>query len=83
MKSHCKFDLHCYKNSALKKAIQAHKRYQPQQTEMIKIIELDIRIENISLKDRFEWDINDPHNNPEVLNYLIYLLFSGFCMETL
>ena len=34
--------------------------------EMLRIIELDIRIDNIVLKDRFEWDINDPNNIPEV-----------------
>lgn len=33
---------------------------------MIRVIELDLRIENICLKDRFEWDINDPNNVPEV-----------------
>jgi len=32
---------------------------------MIKLIELDLRIDNVSLKDRFEWDINDPKNSPE------------------
>ena len=46
-------------------SMKAARQVQLQQ-EMIKIIELDIRIENICLKDRFEWDINDPHNNPEV-----------------
>lgn len=32
---------------------------------MLRVIELDIRINNIQLKDRFEWDINDPNNSPE------------------
>lgn len=30
------------------------------------MIEIDIRIDNIQFKDRFEWDINDPLNSPEV-----------------
>jgi len=34
--------------------------------EMLRVIELDIRIDNIYLKDRFEWDINDSNNNPEM-----------------
>ena len=33
--------------------------------ECVKTLELDIRVDNISLKDRFEWDINDQNNVPE------------------
>ena len=35
------------------------------------MIELDIRIDNICLRDRFEWDINDSNNNPEEFAYLL------------
>ena len=40
------------------------------QQEMLRVIELDLRVENVCFKDRFEWDINDPNNNPEVLSSL-------------
>jgi len=33
--------------------------------ECIKIIEIDVRVDNVSLRDKFEWDINDPQNSPE------------------
>ena len=52
--------------STLKRYIANYKPYVPQTSELLKVIELDIRIDNICLKDRFEWDINDPKNNPEV-----------------
>ncbi len=42
---------------------------------MIRIIELDVRIENVCLKDRFEWDINNPENIPEVKNFFIKISF--------
>ena len=53
--------------SSIKKAVSVHKKYIPNSTELIKIIELDIRIDNLCLKDKFEWDINDPTNSPEAL----------------
>ena len=31
----------------------------------LKIIKLDLKSESFSLKDKFEWDINDSKNNPE------------------
>jgi len=53
-------------SSEIKKSIDAYRRYQaPMNTEMIRVIELDVRIENVLLKDRFEWDINNPDNIPE------------------
>jgi len=33
--------------------------------ELLKIIQLNVRIGNIVLRDQFEWDINNPHNSPE------------------
>eukprot|EP01016_Furgasonia_blochmanni_P040451 TRINITY_DN5165_c0_g1_i8.p1 TRINITY_DN5165_c0_g1~~TRINITY_DN5165_c0_g1_i8.p1 ORF type:complete len:337 (-),score=31.12 TRINITY_DN5165_c0_g1_i8:236-1246(-) len=50
---------------AIKRAVQNHRVYVPTTPEMIRVIELDVRIDNVTLKDRFEWDINDPNNNPE------------------
>ena len=59
----------------MKRYIANYKQYVPQTSELLKVIELDIRIDNICLKDRFEWDINDPKNNPEVINlFILYYL---------
>ena len=33
--------------------------------ELVKPIQLNVRIGNIVLRDQFEWDINNPHNSPE------------------
>eukprot|EP00828_Plagiopyla_frontata_P039040 TRINITY_DN5125_c0_g1_i1.p1 TRINITY_DN5125_c0_g1~~TRINITY_DN5125_c0_g1_i1.p1 ORF type:complete len:205 (+),score=28.65 TRINITY_DN5125_c0_g1_i1:258-872(+) len=49
----------------IKKHIQNYRHYYPTTSELIKPIDIEVRIENISLKDRFEWDINDPDNSPE------------------
>ena len=39
--------------------------------ECIKTIELDVRIDNICLRDRFEWDISEPENSPEDFGELL------------
>jgi len=52
-------------STEIKKSIQNHRLYNGGPSEMIRVIELDIRVENICLKDRFEWDINDQNNIPE------------------
>jgi SWI/SNF-related matrix-associated actin-dependent regulator of chromatin subfamily B protein 1 len=52
-------------SNAIKKSVSVHKKYVPQAPELIKVIELDVRIDNLCLKDKFEWDINDTTNNPE------------------
>src|SRR5690242_2898492 len=50
--------------------------------EMIKVIDLDIRVDNVCLKDRFEWDINDPNNVPEVgISCIIILTFQEFALN--
>ena len=33
--------------------------------EAIRVIKLNVRINNIIIRDQFEWDINDPRNSPE------------------
>ena len=48
----------------IKKAISHHRTHKPKPEECLKILELDIKIDNICLKDRFEWDINDPDSSP-------------------
>eukprot|EP01017_Pseudomicrothorax_dubius_P026902 TRINITY_DN3041_c0_g1_i3.p1 TRINITY_DN3041_c0_g1~~TRINITY_DN3041_c0_g1_i3.p1 ORF type:complete len:257 (+),score=52.02 TRINITY_DN3041_c0_g1_i3:346-1116(+) len=55
--------------SVIRRGIAIYRPYFPQSIELYRVIELDIRIDNISLKDRFEWDINDPNNNPEEFAY--------------
>jgi hypothetical protein len=59
----------------IKKAISSYKPPAPLNSTLkssqltikgpcLKVLELDIKIDNICLKDRFEWDINDESNNP-------------------
>jgi SWI/SNF-related matrix-associated actin-dependent regulator of chromatin subfamily B protein 1 len=38
---------------------------------MLKTIELDLRVDNIQLRDQFEWDLNDPQNSPEEFSSLL------------
>ena len=33
--------------------------------EAVRVIKLNVRINNIIVRDQFEWDINDPRNSPE------------------
>ena len=33
--------------------------------ENIRIIEIDVRIDNVCVRDNFEWDISNPENSPE------------------
>lgn len=39
--------------------------------ECIRTIEIDVRIDNICLKDRFEWDISEIDNSPEDFSELL------------
>lgn len=52
-------------SETIKRAISAHRSYAPKPKECIKVLELDIQSDNVILKDRFEWDINEPRNSPE------------------
>ncbi len=38
-----------------------------QEGEAIRIVKLNVRINNIIIRDQFEWDINNPRNSPEVI----------------
>jgi hypothetical protein len=42
-----------------------------QEGEAIRIIKLNVRINNIIIRDQFEWDINNPRNSPEVTSHSI------------
>lgn len=33
--------------------------------ELVKVVQLNVRIGNIVVRDQFEWDINNPNNSPE------------------
>jgi SWI/SNF-related matrix-associated actin-dependent regulator of chromatin subfamily B protein 1 len=51
---------------SIKRKIENHRPYQPaSHEEWLKTIELDIRVDKVNLKDRFEWDIANPNNSPE------------------
>ena len=39
--------------------------------ECIRTLEINVRIDNIGFRDRFEWDINDPNNSPEDFSILL------------
>lgn len=49
---------------------------------MLRVIELDIRIDDLCLKDRFQWDLADPQNSPEVFMPYKQLILSGICYLT-
>ncbi|KAL4449871.1 hypothetical protein ABPG74_014990 [Tetrahymena malaccensis] len=51
--------------NVIRRALQNYRFYDPKERELIRTIELNILIENVQLKDRFEWDINDFTNSPE------------------
>lgn len=42
-----------------------YRPYYQRGNEMLKTIELDLRIDNIQIKDQFEWDMNEQQNSPE------------------
>ncbi len=48
----------------IRKAITGYRPTKSQQGSCIKTLELDVRIDSICLKDRFDWDINDDTTNP-------------------
>jgi SWI/SNF-related matrix-associated actin-dependent regulator of chromatin subfamily B protein 1 len=48
------------------------------------VLELDIQYDNVILKDRFEWDINEPLNSPEEFAWDLceeLQLSSEFCVK--
>jgi len=49
----------------MNKQINLYKKYERVDGEVIRIIKLDIRIDDIVLNDQFEWDINNPDNSPD------------------
>ena len=51
--------------TSIQRAITTHKPYQIRSKEMLRVIELDIRVGDLCLKDRFQWDIAQQDNSPE------------------
>lgn len=49
----------------MNKQINQFRKFQFIDGEIIKPIKLDLRIDDIVISDQFEWDINNPNNNPE------------------
>ena len=49
----------------MNKPINQYRKYERIDGEIIRIIKLDIRIDDIVLNDQFEWDINNPDNSPD------------------
>lgn len=49
----------------LTKQINQYQPYDYFEGEILKLIKLDIRLGEKLIVDQFEWDINNPHNNPE------------------
>ena len=50
----------------MKRQISFYKKYNKiEGDEILKMIKVDILIGNIECKDQFEWDINNPENDPE------------------
>ncbi len=56
-------------SDTIKKAIASNKEVKKPIGPCLKILELDVKVDNICLKDRFEWDINDYNNSPEDFAY--------------
>ena len=51
--------------ASMKKQIHQFRQYKQMEGELLKVIQLNVRIGNVVLRDQFEWDINNPHNSPE------------------
>jgi SWI/SNF-related matrix-associated actin-dependent regulator of chromatin subfamily B protein 1 len=49
----------------MNKQINQYRKYERIEGEVIRVIKLDIRIDDIVLNDQFEWDINNPDNSPD------------------
>ena len=51
--------------ASMRKQINQFRPYKQMEGELVKVIQLNVRIGNIVLRDQFEWDINNPQNSPE------------------
>jgi hypothetical protein len=48
----------------IRKAISSYRISKSQPISCIRTLELDVRVDSVCLKDRFDWDINDEAANP-------------------
>lgn len=55
----------------IKRSISNYESVDQLKDECIKTIEIDVRVDNICVKDKFEWDISDNENSPEDFSELI------------
>lgn len=51
--------------SCIKKAVSMYESVENLREECIRTIDIEVRIGNVCLQDRFEWDISEPDNSPE------------------
>jgi hypothetical protein len=51
--------------SNIRKQVNQFRQYKQMEGELVKVVQINVRIGNIVLRDQFEWDINNPHNSPE------------------
>lgn len=51
--------------SSMKRQIHAFKHYKQMDGELLRVLQLNVRIGSVVLRDKFEWDINNPNNSPE------------------
>lgn len=61
--------------NSMKKQVNSFRGYKPVEGEMVRVIKLNVRLNNTILRDQFEWDINNPHNNPEVSLTFLCMIF--------
>lgn len=51
--------------ACIKKAVSTYESVENLRDECIRTIEIEVRIGNVGIQDKFEWDISDPDNSPE------------------
>ena len=49
----------------MNKQIRQFEKFRRPNHEVIRTIKIDVRVENVVLTDKFEWDINNPSGSPE------------------
>mmetsp|Transcript_30152 Transcript_30152/g.53427 ORF Transcript_30152/g.53427 Transcript_30152/m.53427 type:complete len:275 (+) Transcript_30152:563-1387(+) len=52
-------------SASIEQRVSRHETYKPTATECLKALSIEIRVDNILLRDHFLWDINDPKADPE------------------
>lgn len=55
----------------IKKAVSTYESVENLREECVRTIDIEVRIGNLCLQDRFEWDISEPDNSPEDFSELL------------